>query len=243
MAIAPAFSSGKDTGERTLQRRAADRAGSSRLPVCQTMVAGVPTVRAPHHSAAPLTTLAASSYTQAMTIAPDSKPAASPALRAAIALAVTVALTVAAITIMGDAAYLWVKSVHVMAIIAWMAAMLYLPRLFIYHAEVDPKSDTSQTFKVMEKRLLRIIMNPAMVIAWVLGLWLGWKAGYFHSGWFHAKLALAIALSAMHGYLSAAVRHFAEDRNTVPARTWRILNEVPALLMVGIVILVIVKPF
>lgn len=168
---------------------------------------------------------------------------ASPGKRAAVALAITVALTGAAITVMGDAAYLWVKSVHVMAIIAWMAAMLYLPRLFIYHSEVDPKSDTSQTFKVMEKRLLRIIMNPAMVIAWVLGLWLAWKGGFLLTGWFLAKLALVTALSAMHGYLSAAVRHFAEDRNTVPARTWRILNEVPALLMVGIVILVIVKPF
>ncbi len=168
---------------------------------------------------------------------------ANPAKRAAIAIVVTVALTAAAMYVMGDAAYLWVKAVHVMAIIAWMAAMLYLPRLFIYHAEVDPKSDTSQTFKVMEKRLLRIIMNPAMVIAWVLGLWLAWTAGFLLSGWFLAKLALVTALSAMHGYLSAAVRRFAEDRNTVPARTWRILNEVPALLMVGIVILVIVKPF
>ena len=166
-----------------------------------------------------------------------------PARRAAVALGITVALTAAAMLIMGDAAYLWVKAVHVMAIIAWMAGMLYLPRLFIYHTEVKPGSEASELFKVMERRLLQIIINPSMIIAWVLGLWLGWKAGFFAAGWFHGKLALALALSAVHGYLAAAVRRFAEDRNTVPARTWRILNEVPALLMVGIVILVIVKPF
>jgi len=167
----------------------------------------------------------------------------SPAARAAVAIAITVALTAAVMLLMGDEAYLWVKSVHVMAIIAWMAAMLYLPRLFIYHSEVDPKSDMSRTFKVMEHRLLTIIMNPAMTIAWVLGLWLAWKGGFLLSGWFLAKFVLAIALSGMHGYLSAAVRRFAEDRNEVATRTWRFLNEVPALLMVGIVILVIVKPF
>lgn len=167
----------------------------------------------------------------------------SPALRAAIALAVTVALTALAILVMGDAAYLWVKSVHVMAIIAWMAGMLYLPRLFIYHAEAAPGSDTVATFKVMEHRLLTIIMNPAMVIAWVLGLWLAWRAGALLAGWFIAKFVLVTILSAIHGYFSWSVRRFAADRNTVSARTWRILNEVPALLMAGIVILVIVKPF
>lgn len=178
-----------------------------------------------------------------MTAAPDTKPASSPARRAAVALGVTVAATAGAILALGDAAYLWVKAVHVMAIIAWMAGMLYLPRLFIYHTDAKPGSETSETFKVMEKRLLEVIINPSMVIAWVLGLWLAWRAGYFSSGWFHAKLLLAVALSAVHGYLSAAVRAFREDRNTVSSRTWRILNEVPALLMVGIVILVIVKPF
>lgn len=171
------------------------------------------------------------------------KPASSPARRAAVALGVTVAATAGAIFALGDAAYLWVKAVHVMAIIAWMAGMLYLPRLFIYHAEAKPGSETSETFKVMERRLLEIIINPSMVIAWVLGLWLGWKAGFFSAGWFHLKLVLALALSGVHGYLSASVRRFREDRNTVSTRTWRILNEVPALLMAGIVILVIVKPF
>ncbi len=171
------------------------------------------------------------------------KRSGSPALRASIALAITVLLTAAAVFVMGDGAYLWVKAVHVMAIIAWMAGMLYLPRLFIYHCEVAHDSEASRTFKVMEHRLMTIIMNPSMIIAWVLGLWLAWTAGFLWSGWFLAKLMLVILLSGVHGYLSAAVRRFAEDRNQVPARTWRVLNEVPALLMVGIVILVIVKPF
>ena len=167
----------------------------------------------------------------------------SPAQRAAIALLVTVALTAGAIFLLGRQAYDWVKAVHVMAIIAWMAAMLYLPRLFVYHSDVPVGSRESELFKVMERRLLTVIMNPAMVIAWVLGLWLAWQAGWFASGWFHAKLALVVALSAVHGMLSAAVRAFREDRNTRTTRYWRIMNEVPALLMVGIVILVVVKPF
>ncbi len=166
-----------------------------------------------------------------------------PAVRAAIALTITAVLVVAAIWLLGDQAYLWVKAVHVMAIIAWMAGMLYLPRLFVYHAEAPVGSVQSETFKIMERRLLRIIINPAMVIAWVLGLWLAWQADFFGSAWFHAKLALVIALSALHGYIAAAVRKFAEDRNDRTPRHWRMMNEVPALLMVGIVILVIVKPF
>ena len=145
--------------------------------------------------------------------------------------------------VIGDAAYLWIKAIHVIAIISWMAGMLYLPRLFIYHCEAEKGSAQSETFKVMEGRLLRIIINPAMVISWVLGLWLAWTADFFSAHWFHAKLVLAIALSAVHGYFSMAVRAFAEDRNERPPRFWRIINEVPTILMILIVILVIVKPF
>lgn len=170
-------------------------------------------------------------------------PPASPGKRAAIALGATVAATAAAIFALGDAAYLWVKAVHVIAIISWMAGMLYLPRLFIYHCEAEKGSKQSETFKVMERRLLQIIINPAMLVSWVLGLWLAWQAGFFTSGWFHAKLLLVVGLSAVHGYFSASVRAFAEDRNTKPPRHWRIVNEVPTLLMIGIVILVIVRPF
>jgi putative membrane protein len=121
--------------------------------------------------------------------------------------------------------------------------MLYLPRLFIYHCDAERGSQQSETFKLMERRLLRLIVNPAMVISWVLGLWLGWVGGHFSAPWFHAKLALAVVLSGVHGYFSAAVRRFAEDRNEKPPRFWRIMNEVPTLLMIAIVILVIVKPF
>jgi putative membrane protein len=139
--------------------------------------------------------------------------------------------------------YLWVKAFHVIAIIAWMAGMLYLPRLFIYHAGVPADSAQSDTFKVMERRLLRAIMTPAMIATWLLGLYLAYDAGWFASGWLHAKLAAVIAMSALHGYFSGAVRAFAENRNTRSARHWRIMNEVPTALMIVIVILVIVKPF
>ncbi len=173
---------------------------------------------------------------------PDNS-AANAAKRAAIAIAVTVAATAAVMLILGDAAYLWVKSVHVMAIIAWMAGMFYLPRLFIYHCDAPKGSQQSETFKVMERRLRDIIMNPAMIIAWVLGMWLAWKGHFLMDGWFHAKLAAALVLSTAHGYFSIAVRRFAEDRNTVSPRHWRMINEIPTLLMMAIVILVIVKPF
>lgn len=155
----------------------------------------------------------------------------------------TVAFAAALMIVIGDTAYLWIKAIHVIAIISWMAGMLYLPRLFIYHCEAEKGSAQSETFKVMEGRLLRIIINPAMVISWVLGLWLAWTADFFSAHWFHAKLVLAIALSAVHGYFSMAVRAFAEDRNERPPRFWRIINEVPTILMILIVILVIVKPF
>jgi len=139
--------------------------------------------------------------------------------------------------------YLWLKAAHVVAIIAWMAGMLYLPRLFVHHSQLAPDSPQSETFKVMERRLLKAIINPAMAATWILGLWLAWDAGLFRQGWLHAKLVLVIAMSGLHGHFSAAVRAFAEDRNTWSVRYWRVMNEVPTVLMVGIVILVIVKPF
>ncbi len=139
--------------------------------------------------------------------------------------------------------YLWFKALHVIAVIAWMAGMLYLPRLFVYHCEAEPGSKQSETFKVMERRLLRAIINPAMIATWGLGLWLAWDGGWLMSGWFHAKLAAVLAMSGVHGMLSSYVRAFAEDRNTKSQRFFRILNEVPTLLMIVIVVLVIVKPF
>jgi putative membrane protein len=166
-----------------------------------------------------------------------------PWLGAIIALAVTAVLLAGFMLWRPSELYLWLKALHVIAVIAWMAGMLYLPRLFIYHCEAEPGSQQSETFKVMERRLLRAIINPAMVATWVLGLWLAWDAGLFRNGWMHAKLALVVAMSAMHGMFVRYVRDFAEDRNRRPQRFYRIVNEVPTLLMIGIVILVIVKPF
>lgn len=169
--------------------------------------------------------------------------AATPLVRTMVSLALTVALVVAVIALIPAAAADWIKALHVLAIIAWMAGMLYLPRLFVYHCAAAPGSDSSETFKVMERRLLNAIINPAMVVAWITGLWLAWVVFGFRGGWLHAKLLLVLLLSGAHGYLSAARRAFAEDRNTKDQRHWRIVNEVPTVLMVGIVILVIVKPF
>jgi putative membrane protein len=139
--------------------------------------------------------------------------------------------------------YLWIKAIHIIAVIAWMAGMLYLPRLFVYHCEAEPGSQQSETFKVMERRLLRAIINPAMVVTWGLGLWLAWDGGFLNSGWFHAKLALVVVLSAIHGLFSRWVRDFAVDQNQHSQRFFRIMNEVPTLLMIAIVIFVVVKPF
>lgn len=138
--------------------------------------------------------------------------------------------------------YDWLKAVHVLAVISWMAGMLYLPRLMVYHVDAAPGSVQSETFKVMERRLLKGIMNPAMIVTWVLGLYLAWDAFGFKGGWLHGKILLVVLLSGVHGYLVGRVRDFAEDRNTKSGRFYRIINEVPAVLMVGIVILVIVKP-
>ena len=130
-----------------------------------------------------------------------------------------------------------------MAVIAWMAGMFYLPRLFVYHAEAKPGSEVSETFKVMEARLLDIIMRPAIIAVWLSGLALAYWAGFWTDGWFHAKFALVLVMSGIHGYLAVCVRAFAEEKNTRSSRFYRMLNEAPTLLMVLIVLLVIVKPF
>lgn len=165
------------------------------------------------------------------------------AVRAGVALLITATATLAVVLVLGDRAYLWVKAVHVIAIISWMAGMLYLPRLFIYHCDAPKGSPQSETFKVMERRLLTVIINPAMTIAWVLGLWLMWRGGWTASPWMHAKLLAALGLSGVHGFFSRSVRMFGEDKNAVSARHWRMWNEVPTVLMIIIVVMVIVKPF
>jgi putative membrane protein len=166
------------------------------------------------------------------------------AARRAIAAAAIVILGVTALFLWVPVEfYPWMKAVHVIAVISWMAGMLYLPRLFVYHVEAEKGTAQSETFKAMERRLLRVIINPAMVATWIFGLWLAWTGFRFTGGWLHAKIAAVLGLSALHGYFARAVRLFAEDRNERSARHWRIVNEVPTLLMIAIVILVIVKPF
>jgi putative membrane protein len=139
--------------------------------------------------------------------------------------------------------YEWIKALHVIAVISWMAGMLYLPRLFVYHCEAEIGSKQSETFKVMERRLLKAIITPAMVVTWLAGLYLAWAGHWWSAPWLHGKLLLVIAMSAVHGFFARCVRDFDADRNLRSQRFYRIINEVPTLLMIGIVILVVVKPF
>jgi putative membrane protein len=144
---------------------------------------------------------------------------------------------------MYESIYLWIKALHVIAVIAWMAGMLYLPRLFVYHCAAEVGSKQSETFKIMERRLLKAIINPAMIVAWLAGLYLAWSGGWFSSGWFHGKLLLVLAMSGVHGFFVRWVKDFAADRNVKSQKFYRVINEVPTIMMIGIVILVIVKPF
>lgn len=141
--------------------------------------------------------------------------------------------------------YLWLKALHVISIIAWMVGLLYLPRLFVYHSDVQPGSPSSETFKVMEKRLLRVIMTPAMLASWLfgLGLLVSSPVVSWGSGWLHVKLLLVLAMSVLHGMMAKWRRDFANDANRHGARFYRILNEVPTVLMIVIVLAVIIKPF
>lgn len=164
-------------------------------------------------------------------------------MRMIISIGVLIVLTALLFFVAPDSFYPWAKAIHILAVISWMAGMLYLPRLFVYHVDAEKGSVQSETFKVMERRLLRGIINPAMIVTWVFGLWLAWKVFGFQGGWLHAKIGLVLLLSGVHGYLSGAVRKFAEDRNEKSAKHWRMINEIPTLLMIAIVILVVVKPF
>lgn len=141
--------------------------------------------------------------------------------------------------------YPWIKSLHLISLIAWMAGLLYLPRLFVYHCDTAPGSIESERFKVMELRLHKQIMTPAMIATWLFGLLLAATPGIvdWSAGWWHVKLTAVILMSGVHGVLSARRRAFLEDRNTKSQRYFRIINEVPAVLMVIIVVMVIVKPF
>jgi len=135
------------------------------------------------------------------------------------------------------------KALHIISVIAWMAGLLYLPRLFVYHAATEKGSVQSETFKTMERRLMRAIMNPAMILTWVFGLLLTWQGEWWHSGWWHAKFALVCGLTVVHHLYSLWRKAFAADRNVRPARFYRWWNEVPTLLMIAIVFLVVLKAF
>jgi protoporphyrinogen IX oxidase len=138
---------------------------------------------------------------------------------------------------------LWLKALHIIAVISWMAGLLYLPRLFVYHCVAEPGSAQAETFKVMEQRLFRLIMNPAMIVVWLTGPLLAWQLGMHRDGWLMAKLVLVLALTGYHHALGRWRKDFAADRNAHPQRFYKIANEVPTVLMIGIVILVVVKPF
>jgi len=139
--------------------------------------------------------------------------------------------------------YLWLKALHIVAVISWMAGLLYLPRLFVYHAAAKPGSEQSETFKTMERRLLRFIMAPAMGATWILGIVLVLSGGWLTAGWLHVKLVLVVAMSIAHGLMSHWQADFEHDRNRRSQKFFRIANEIPTLLMIVIVILATVKPF
>lgn len=141
--------------------------------------------------------------------------------------------------------YLWIKSLHLIAVISWMAGIFYLPRLYVYHAEAEKGSELSETFKIMERKLLKIIMNPAMIAAWVLGLLMLHINPEVMSGqgWMHAKLTLVLLMSGFHGYLAHTRKVFLRDENKKSHKFYRKINEIPTLLMMAIVILAVVKPF
>jgi protoporphyrinogen IX oxidase len=139
--------------------------------------------------------------------------------------------------------YLWIKALHIIAVISWMAGMLYLPRLFVYHAAEAPGSAQSETFKVMERRLLRFIILPAMLATWLFGAMLVVEGHWWTAPWFHAKFLLVLVLSGLHGMFSRWTRDFAQDRNTHAQKFYRFVNEIPTVLMILIVLLVVLKPF
>jgi protoporphyrinogen IX oxidase len=173
-------------------------------------------------------------------MAPDTK---NRWIRAIVAIAVVAAAVAGLLVWHPSNFYPWLKAFHVVAVIAWMAGMLYLPRLFVYHCEAEAGSRQSETFKVMERRLLGAIINPAMVVSWALGLWMVYDGGWISAYWLQSKLLLVVALSGIHGMLVRWTGDFAADRNRHTARFYRIVNEVPAVLMIGIVIMVVIKPF
>ena len=139
--------------------------------------------------------------------------------------------------------YLWLKALHIVAVIAWMAGMLYLPRLFVYHTTAKPGSDLSETFKTMERRLLNFIMAPAMITSWIVGIVLLLQGQWLGAGWFHGKFIAVLGMTVLHGLFAHWVNEFRFDRNRHSQKFFRIINEIPTILLIIIVVLATVKPF
>jgi putative membrane protein len=163
--------------------------------------------------------------------------------KARISIAVVVSLAVAAWWFNPDWLYGWLKVLHIVAVISWMVGLFYLPRLFVYHADAASDGEPSATFVVMEQRLIKVIMNPAMMVSWAAGLWLAWNGFAFSGAWLWVKIAAVIGLTVFHVFLSRSARKFAAGENTMTARKWRMANEIPTVLMILAVIMVIIKPF
>ncbi len=139
--------------------------------------------------------------------------------------------------------YEWLKVLHIISVISWMVGLLYLPRLMVYHADTEVGSDSSETFKIMERRLMKGIMTPAMIASWIFGLWLAWQGNLWAQGWFVTKFFLVILLTAQHGFNVKWMKEFAADERKRKPKFFRYVNEIPTVLMILVVILVEVQPF
>lgn len=164
-------------------------------------------------------------------------------IKAYSSIAVVVLLAIAAWWFEPDWLYDWLKVLHIVAVISWMVGLFYLPRLFVYHADAASAGEPSATFVVMEQRLVKVIMNPAMMVSWAVGLWLAWSGFAFLGLWLWLKIAAVIGLTVFHVFLSRSARKFAAGENAMTARQWRMANEIPTVLMILVVIMVIIKPF
>ena len=163
--------------------------------------------------------------------------------KAYLSIAVVVALALLAWWFDPAWLYEWLKVLHVVAVISWMVGLFYLPRLFVYHADAEAGGEPAATFVVMEQRLVKVIMAPAMMVSWAVGLWLAWSGFGFQGTWLWIKIAGVIGLTGFHVFLSRSARRFAAGDNTMTARQWRMANEVPTVLMIVVIIMVIIKPF
>ncbi len=163
--------------------------------------------------------------------------------KASMSIAVVVVLALLGWWFEPDWLYGWLKVLHIVAVISWMVGLFYLPRLFVYHADAVAGGEVATTFVVMEQRLVKVIMNPAMMVSWGVGLWLAWSGFSFVGLWLWFKIAAVIGLTVFHVYLSRSAKRFARGENTLTARQWRMANEIPTVLMILVVIMVIIKPF